>query len=196
MFNFSGLIEHFPYLGLLILLILGGMGLPFPEGATLILGGLLISTHVIDLLPAVAIAYTGMLAGDILFYLMGRKYGRKIVTNTLFRKIISAKRLSLFEDEFNKWGSLLVLIGGRLFGGIFLAAGIVKMPFSRLMIVDAISSVLALTLWCGIGYIGGKSLLAVQEDITRIEHFVILIVISFIVIWLFVRHFRSKASVG
>ncbi len=170
--------------------------MPFPEGATLILCGLLISTHVVDLLPAVSIAYTGMLAGDIIFYTIGRKYGRTIVTHAWFKKIVSRERLSLFEDEFNKWGSLLILIGGRLFCGIFLAAGIVKMPVKRLMIIDAISSVFAIVLWSGIGYIGGQSLKAIREDITRIEHFVILIVIFIIVIWLFIRHFRSSLSAG
>jgi len=43
----SSITGHFPYLGLFILLILGGIGFPFPEGGTLILCGLLISTKVI-----------------------------------------------------------------------------------------------------------------------------------------------------
>lgn len=154
--DFSGLIEHFPYLGLFILLILGGMGLPFPEGASLILCGFLISTHGVNLLPAVVVAYAGILTGDLLCYLLGRKFG------------------------------------GRLIGEIFLAAGILKMPFARLLIVDAISALLAIVLWSGIGYIGGKSLKVIQEDITRIEHLVILIIIVLIVIWLFVRYFRSR----
>jgi membrane protein DedA with SNARE-associated domain len=36
-------INHFPYLGIFLLLILGGMGLPFPEDTTLILSGFLIA---------------------------------------------------------------------------------------------------------------------------------------------------------
>jgi len=53
--DLSGLIEHFPYLGLFILLILGGIGFPFPEDTTLILGGFLISTHVIKPVPALLV---------------------------------------------------------------------------------------------------------------------------------------------
>jgi membrane protein DedA with SNARE-associated domain len=191
-YDFSGLIEHFPYLGLLVLLILGGIGLPFPEGATLILCGFLISTRVIYLLPALLIVYPGILTGDFLYYLFGKKYGRMVVTRAWFKKIISPKRLSLFENKFKKWGPWLILIGGRLFGEIFLAAGILKMRASRLMIIDAISSLFAVFFWIGIGYAGGKSLQIVQKDITRIEHWVVLISIFLIVIWLFERHFWPR----
>lgn len=194
MLDFSGLVEHFPYLGLLILLLLGGIGLPFPEGATLILCGFLISNHVIYLLPALVIVYAGVLTGDFLYYLLGRKYGRQIVTYGWFKKIISPKRLSLIEDKCNTWGPFLILIGGRMLGEIFLAAGILKMPASRLMIVDAISSIFALAFWIGIGYVGGTSLQIIQEDITRIEHLAVLLIIFLIVIWLFVGYFRSREN--
>lgn len=166
--------------------------MPTPEAATLILCGFLISTRVVDLLPALVIAYAGILTGDLLFYFVGRKYGRMVVTDTWFKKIISPERLSHFEGQFNRWGAWLILVGGRLIGEVFLAAGILKMPFARLLIVDAISAALALALWSGIGYIGGKSYEVIQEDITRIEHLVILTIIVLIVIWLFARHFRSR----
>jgi len=38
-FDISAVTEHFPLLGLFALLILGGIGLPFPEDTTLILAG-------------------------------------------------------------------------------------------------------------------------------------------------------------
>ena len=43
MFEAATLVEHFPYIGIFILLILGEIGLPFPEDATLILSGFLIA---------------------------------------------------------------------------------------------------------------------------------------------------------
>ena len=47
MSGLSGLIEHFPYLGIFILLILGGIGLPLPEDTTLILCGFLVSNDML-----------------------------------------------------------------------------------------------------------------------------------------------------
>ena len=66
-------IENFPYLGMFILLILGGVGLPFPEDATLILCGLLISTHVIRPIPALLTVYAGLLIADLTLHFIGRK---------------------------------------------------------------------------------------------------------------------------
>jgi membrane protein DedA with SNARE-associated domain len=56
--DISSIAGHFPYLGLFVILILGGIGLPFPEGVTLILCGLLISTKVIKPVYALVVVYS------------------------------------------------------------------------------------------------------------------------------------------
>ena len=71
--SFSTIFGHFPYLRLFLLLIFGGIGFPFPEGGTLILCGLLISTNVIKPIYILVIAYSGVLIGDFLFYSFGRE---------------------------------------------------------------------------------------------------------------------------
>ncbi len=192
MSDVTGLVEHFHYIGLFILLVLGGIGFPFPEGATLILCGFLISTHVIKIIPTLLITYSGVLIGDSLFYYIGRKYGRMIVTHEKFRKIISTERLSDLENKFNKWGTLFILIGGRLIGEVFLVAGIMKMPLPKFLIIDAISSLITVGLWGSIGYAGGHSFQLIKKDISRIEHMITFIIIILLVIYLFLRYFKSR----
>jgi membrane protein DedA with SNARE-associated domain len=185
----SGLpiVSHFPYLGLFILLILGGIGFPFPEGGSLVLCGLLISTKVISPMYALAVAYSGVLLGDFLFYSFGRKYGRRIITHRGFSKILSQQRLAFLENEFNKWGILFIFVGGRLIGEIFLVAGILKMPRLKFLIIDALSSLLTVLMWIGLGYIGGHTLQIIREDIARIEHILIYFLMA-MVISLLLRH--------
>jgi membrane protein DedA with SNARE-associated domain len=185
----SGLpiVSHFPYLGFFILLILGGIGFPFPEGGSLILCGLLISTKVISPLYALAVAYSGVLIGDFLFYSFGRKYGRMIIMHRGFSKILSQKRLAFLENMFNKWGILFIFIGGRLIGEIFLVAGILKMPRLKFLIIDALSSLLTVVMWIGLGYIGGHTLQIIREDIARIERILIYFFMA-MVISLLLRH--------
>lgn len=67
-----------PYFGILCLLILGGLGLPFPEDGVLIMGGLLIAHDVIKLFPALLIIYPSLLIADFMLYSIGRKYGRMV----------------------------------------------------------------------------------------------------------------------
>lgn len=188
----SQFIEHFPYMGIFVLLVLGGIGFPFPEGVTLILCGFLISTEVIKPIPALFIAYSGVLIGDFLAYYLGRKYGRMIVTHKKFHKIILPERLLSLEDRFKKKGTILIIIGGHLVSGIFLVAGIMRMSLSKFLMADAIASILTIIIWVGIGYAGGYSLQVIKKDITRVEHIAILLIIILIVIWLLFRYFKSR----
>ena len=185
--SLSTIFGHFPYLGLFLLLIIGGIGFPFPEGGTLILCGLLISTNVIRPIYTLVIAYSGVLIGDFLFYSFGRKYGRMIITHRLFRRILYPKRLEMLADKFNKWGILFIFIGGRLIGEIFLVAGILKMPRWKFILIDALSSLFTVVIWIGLGYVGGHTLQIIREDIARIEHILIYFLISIAIYFIF-RH--------
>ncbi len=190
-------VEHFPYLGLFILLILGGIGFPFPEDATLIFCGFLIATHVIKPIPALIVVYSGLLIVDFGLYFVGKKYGRMIVTHKKFRKIVSPERLAALEDKFNKKGILVILIGRHLVGlraQIFLAAGVMRMSALKFIMADAVSSIFTIALMVGAGYMGGNSLQVIKRDITRIEHIGILLIIILLTIYLLFRHFKSRRS--
>ena len=110
-----------------------------------------------------------------------------IITHRGFSKILSQQRLAFLENKFNKWGILFIFIGGRLIGEIFLVAGILKMPRLKFLIIDALSSLLTVVIWIGLGYIGGHTLQIIREDIARIEHILIYFLVA-MVISLFFRH--------
>ena len=184
----SPITGHFPYLGLFILLILGGIGFPFPEGGTLILCGFLISTKVIEPIYGFAIVYSGVLIGDYLFYSIGRKYGRMVIKLKIFRRMLPPQRLEMLENNFNKWGILFIMIGARLIGEVILVAGILKMSRMKFLTIDILSSVLTVAIWVGLGYAGGHTLQnLIKKDIVDIEY-IAGFVIGSVVIYLFFRH--------
>ena len=167
----SALIQQFPYLGLFALLILGGIGFPFPEDATLILSGFLIVEGVVRPFPALFVVYAGVLITDTGLYFVGKKYGRMIVTHKRFQKILSPQRLSLLEEKFSKRGILVVLFGRHIVGlrvQILLAAGVMRMSFLKFLMTDAISSSFTVAFMVGAGYMGGNSLQIIKKDISRI----------------------------
>jgi membrane protein DedA with SNARE-associated domain len=189
-------IEHIPYLGLFAILILGGLGFPFPEGVTLIIGGILSLSHIISPFIFLPTALSGVIIGDMLSYLIGKKYGHAVIKHRIFNRIVSQKRLSMFEEKFDRKGILFIFIAGRLVSGIFLIAGIMKMPLSKLFFYDIASTFSAIIIWGGIGYISGNSLAIITKDITRIEHFAILIVVVFLTVFLFYKRLKfSKINI-
>jgi membrane protein DedA with SNARE-associated domain len=115
-----------------------------------------------------------------------------IITHRLFRKILSPKRLEMLADKFNKWGILFIFIGGRLIGEIFLVAGILKMPRWKFFIIDALSSLFAVVIWIGLGYVGGHTLQIIREDIVHIEHILIYFLISIVIYFIFRHIFLSQ----
>jgi len=187
-------IEHIPYLGLFAILILGGLGFPFPEGVTLIIGGVLSSSHIISPFIFLPTAFSGVIIGDMLSYLIGKKYGCAVIKHRIFNRIVSQKRLSMFEENFNRKGVFFIFIAGRLVSGIFLIAGIMKMPLSKLFVYDIASTFFAIIVWGGIGYISGNSLEIIKKDITRIEHFTILIVALLLTVFLFYKRLKSSKN--
>ncbi len=197
MANISGLVAQFPYIAVFLLLIFGGIGFPFPEDTTLILSGFLISTEVVKPVPILLVVYSGVLLADFGLYFFGRKYGRRIVTHKRFHKIITMERLSRLEEKFKRKGGLIILIGRHVIGlraQIFLAAGVLRMPAPKFLVMDAVASIFTMAVLVGIGYIGGNSLRVVIRDITRIEHMAILLGILLLVIFMLYRYFKSRRN--
>jgi membrane protein DedA with SNARE-associated domain len=190
-------INHFPYLGIFLLLILGGIGLPFPEDATLILSGFLTSHDVIKPLQGFLVVYSGLLITDFSLYLVGKKYGRSVVEHKRFRKIISSDRLLKLEQKFRKWGSLVVFFGRHVWGlraQIFLVAGVMKMSATKFLVADATSALFSIALWGGVGYVGGNSIQVLKKDVTRIEHIAVVVIVLLLACGIFYWYFKNKGK--
>jgi membrane protein DedA with SNARE-associated domain len=195
MLEATTLIEHSPYAGILILLILGEIGLPFPEDATLILSGFFIAQKVTRPLPTIMVVYCGLLLTDFSLYWVGKKYGRKVVEHKRFHRILSAERLLTLEEKFKKWGIYVVFIGRHFLGiraQIFLVAGVMRMSTLKFVLADAASAILTMTLMVGIGFLGGNSIEILQKDVKRIEHIGILVLAILFTGWMIHKYFRNR----
>jgi len=189
------IIEHSPYVGIFILLILGEIGLPFPEDATLILSGFLIAQKVTKPLPTIMVVYWGLLLTDFSLYWVGKKYGREVIEHKRFRRILSAERLSTLEEKFKKWGIYVVFVGRHFLGiraQVFLAAGVMRMSTLKFILADAVSAILTMTLMVGIGFLGGNSIQILQKDLKRMEHIGILILAILFTGWMICNYFKNK----
>lgn len=192
------ILRNFPYLGLFIFLILGGIGFPFPEDAVLIICGFLMSTNVISPVPAVVVVYSGLMIADFSLFLIGRRYGRRLIHHERFRKVISAEKVSLLEEKFKRIGALLIVLGRHVIGlrtQIFLVAGLMGMPALKFIIVDGITSLITMIIMIGVGYAGGHSIEVIRRDISRIEHFAVVIsvlVVTILFIFIYFNWRRKK----
>jgi len=189
------LVDHFPYVGIFALLVLGDLGFPFPEDTTLLLSGFLIAQDVMKPLPTLLIVYSGLLMTDFSLYWVGKKYGKRVVEHKRFRRIISPERLLKIEEKFKKWGLFIVFFGRHLIGvraQIFLAAGVMGMSAIKFFLADAASAILTVTLMVGIGYWGGSSIQILKKDVTRIGHAAMVVFLILLAVWIFFIYFKSR----
>jgi membrane protein DedA with SNARE-associated domain len=193
------LIQQLPNLGLFILLILGTLGFPFPEDAILILAGFLVANETISPLPAFLTVYSGLMLTDFFLYSVGKKYGRKLVERRRFQKIISPQRLFRIEEKLKKWGVLTVFFGRHMFGvraQIFLAAGVIKMPYEKFLVADGTSALLSITVWGGLGFIGGNNIELLRRDIITIEQIVTAVLAALAGSVMLLRYLKKRMISG
>ena len=167
MFPFA-LVTRFHYVGIFLLLIMGGLGFPFPEDATLILTGIFLSSGDIKLLPALVAVYLGVVISDIGLYYAGRVYGRRIVRHRYFSRIIKPERLDRVEESFKKYGIFAILFGRHIPGiraQVLVASGILRVPFVKYLIADSFSMAFTVTLWIWTGYKGAQYLPRIRHAV-------------------------------
>ncbi len=197
MHSIQEILMQFPYFGLIALLILGGLGLPFPEDATLILCGFLIAGKIVDPAASLLLCFIGLMLVDAFLYFAGRKYGRKIVKHPRLCKIVKPERLKKVEGLFKKWGIFVILVGRHIVGvrsQILLIAGTLKMPFLTFIMADSISSIITMAIMVSIGYVGGNSIDILVRDFSRTEHFIIaaaIIIVLCLIIWIYGRAYKA-----
>jgi membrane protein DedA with SNARE-associated domain len=198
MFEIKTFVYHFPYLGVFALLVLGGVGLPFPEDTTLILSGVLVAHDIIKPLPGFLVIYAGLLVSDYLLFWVGKRYGRRVVDHKTFRKLISSERLLNLEGKFKKWGVWVVFFGRHLLGlraQIFLVAGVMKMHPIKFLVADGITALFTIAIMGGIGYVGGNSVQVLKRDLTRIEHVAIVAIVILFTIWIGFRYIKMRRKI-
>jgi len=191
----TSLIQPSPYVGIFLLLILGTLGLPFPEDTTLMLSGFLMAQDTIQSLPALLTIYPTLLLTDFLLYWIGKRYGRRVVEHKIFHRIISLNRLLKLEGKFRKWGIWVVFFGRPLLGvraQIFLVAGVMRMPAGKFLLADALSALITMAIMIGIGYFGGSQIQLLKEDLARMNRMIMFSVVLIFMGWFLSRYIRRK----
>jgi membrane protein DedA with SNARE-associated domain len=175
--EFTSVVRQFPYAGIFLLLVLGAIGLPIPEDATLLLCGVLISHGAVKAAPAFLVAYTGALSSDFIIFSIGRRYGRKFLTHRKFRHILSHEKLCSIEKKFKRFGPLVILLGRHILGfraQLIFVTGMMGFPPHKFLLIDAAAAALTVTLMVMAGYTGGTWLRHIWGENAKTDHIAVL----------------------
>ncbi len=148
------------YLGITLVLVLTGMGLPVPEEVPIVAAGVASSVHNLNPWAAFAACMVGALIGDCMLYTIGYHFGHNLAKkHPRFAHLLHAEREAKIEEMINRHG-MKVFFLARFMVGIrapfYLTAGILRMSFRKFVIIDAFCATMVVGLFFGLAYYFGE----------------------------------------
>jgi membrane protein DedA with SNARE-associated domain len=190
------LIGQLGYVGIALILILGGLGLPVPEEAPIILAAVLSRNAKLHGPLALASCLIGVLLGDLVVYFLGFFYGEKVLSLPLTRRLLTRQREAQIKGYFHRHG-FKILVSGRFVPGFrtaaYLTAGILKLPTLKLILTDLVAASLTTFLMFGLGYAFADQ---IQSGIREVQQWVTVIVAVAVAVWLLVRYDKARRRAG
>jgi membrane protein DedA with SNARE-associated domain len=191
------LIGQLGYLGIALILVLGGLGLPIPEEAPIILAAVLSRNGQLKSLPlAFASCLAGVLLGDLVVYFLGFFYGEKVLSLPLTRRLLTRQRESQIKGYFHRHG-FRILVSGRFVPGFrtaaYLTAGILKLPPLKLFLTDLLAATLSTSLMFGLGYFFADQ---IQRGIREVQQWITLVAAVGVASWLLYRYYEARRRGG
>ncbi len=135
----DALIAQTGYFGIFLVLVLGGLGLPVPEEAPIIVAAILARKGTMHWIPALGSCFAGVLVGDFIVYFLGFFYGEKVLSLPLTRKFLTKAREAQIKGYFHRHGVKILVLGRFAVGfrtAAYLTAGILRLPPFKLFVTD------------------------------------------------------------
>ena len=183
------------YLSIFAVLVACGLGVPLPEDISLILGGYLVWRGAAHLWGMVATGFFGILVGDSLIYLAGRRVGLRVRTgHGWLARVVTPPRRILVEGLFARHGEKLV-IAARFMPGVravtYFIAGSAGMPYPRFICFDGLAALASAPLFVLLGYKFGPHFQQAIELMKRYQLIAVGVLLATVLLWAAVRRWRE-----
>jgi membrane protein DedA with SNARE-associated domain len=164
------LLDHWGYLAIFLVVILGNVGLPVPEETILALAGYLVWRGPLRLVWVIAVGIASAAVGDNLGYWFGRRCGRAAIERYGHRIMLPPERMEKVWRFVNRHGARAVfaarfLPGIRIMAGPL--AGAAGMRFPAFLTANVLGALLYVPYAVGVGYAVGYGL---GEYVERLRH--------------------------
>ncbi len=185
------------YLAIILLLILTGLGLPVPEEVAIIAAGVMAGHGQMDPWLAWASCMVGVLMGDLVVYGIGRHFGRAFIReHPSWARLVNAEREAQLERMIQRHGLKVFFLARFLVGlrsPVYLAAGVLRMPVRRFLLIDLSCASVVVGLFFLLSFYFGQTIVL---WIRRAEILItVLVVVGLAVTGLLVwRHYRAART--
>jgi membrane-associated protein len=169
----------YPVLGLVLLL--GALGVPLPDGLATVVAGSLAASGKLDWTATAAVALSACVAGDLVGYGLGRLLDAEVLIRRGAWLGYNAVRHARVQAMLDRWGALTVLLtrtmAASLSGPVNLVAGAARYRL-RDFAAQALAGRLAWTgAYLAIGYVAGPDLDAASSFLLNFSLLLIMLAV-------------------
>ena len=168
-----GLLVHYGYWAVAATLLLENAGVPVPGETILLLASFLaFSQHELQLGWIMVAGTVAATLGDNLGYALGHRGGRPLLERYRHVFHISAAGMARGEALFARYGSGTILFARFVFGMRVIAgplAGVLRMPWKRFAVFNALGAALWVTVIALVGYCFGSRWSVLMHFIKRFD---------------------------
>jgi membrane protein DedA with SNARE-associated domain len=168
-------------MGIFVLLVLCGLGLPVPEEFLLIGGGYLASSGFLDNYIALGICFIGVMTGDFIIFTLGKRWGSGVITSRYLQRVFTLRRLVRVRKYFRAHGDKTIFVARFISGfrlAAFITAGMTGMKSRIFVLIDFLAALISVPLFFTLGFFLHdhlESLLGTVGNIQRILPVVVVI---------------------
>jgi membrane protein DedA with SNARE-associated domain len=183
--NFTGLLDHYGYIVLVVALMLELIAFPLPGEVLMTYCGVLVSEYKLNWVLSILMATVGAVIGVTLSYLIGKTFGTKFFKKYGHYVHLDEKKLNHVSEWFDKFGNRLLLItyfipGVRHITGYF--SGITQISYKEFAFNSYLGAFIWTTTFISIGKILGPKWEKYHSLITKYLLVVSLIIAVVLVI--------------
>lgn len=181
---------HAGYVAVFTVLLLCGFGLPMPEDVVLATGGVLAwlargrPVHTFaemfrdpGLLTMIGVGLAGILVGDSIIFLAGRRFGHRVADFRPLRRIITPAKLQRVEQELRVKGNVIVLLA-RFLPGLrtptFFVVGHARLPYWEFFLFDGVAALVSAPLWVCLGFWFGSDIQEAARHAKEFSHYIVM----------------------
>ncbi|MGM0381400.1 MAG: DedA family protein [bacterium] len=165
------LVIEYRYLAVFAALTVAGLGVPLPEEVTIVISGYMVATGRMDFWFTFFVCYSGVIAGDLVTYFLGRYTGRWFLGTWIMKWIVSRKRLAQAQYYYRRYGPRALLVARQAPGirfPAFFTAGMLKMRLFDFLKYDSAAGLISMPVVYIIAYTFGPRITSALALVVKI----------------------------
>ena len=176
----SAYIEHFTYLGLFVVLLLCGLGMPIPEDVALLAGGYLVHRGITRYPITLAVSLVGVVAGDNSLFFLGRRFGTGWVRYFGIGRPGRQVQIERIQKFMQRHGHRAIFYARFLAGLralIYLSAGSFGVRPAVFLVYDLLGAIISVPIVVTLGYVFGKQLEMIVKYLGGFERLIVVVLV-------------------